>query len=414
MKQDEKYSLYLDYLTHLKNRMSLVEDIKDMRIGNLILIDVDHFNSINNLCGIESGDKVLVEAAIYLEDFAQKKGYQAYRVASNEFALLDYGAKIDLDDIYDDIQSIIEDSAAHDIYLEPINDTVNVHVTIGFAQSDHMILEQASSALTYAKKNFLKFAAFSNITDNIKTSQNYIYWNNEIKKAIESDNIQPFFQPILDKDLNIIKHEVLMRLVQDNGKKKSYVSPVEFLDVSVQTKRYSELSKTIIFMALTMLKDNDKHFSINFAYQDINNKDLISDVYDYLENNPDIAKRCTFEILENEFIEDAKLLLAFVNKVKKYGVQIAIDDFGSGFANFELILLSQPDIIKIDGTLIKNVDIDKKALTLVEAIVAFSHKMGIKVVAEYVHSKEIYEVLKHTDVDMFQGYYFSKPVFTPN
>ena len=205
-----------------------------------------------------------------------------------------------------------------------------------------------------------------------------------------------------------------MRLVQDNGEEKTYVSPVQFLDISIQTKRYNELSKIIIFKALEMLKNSDNHFSINFAYQDIKNKELIRLLYRFLEENPDVAKRCTFEILESELIEDTQMLLSFINRVRKHGVQIAIDDFGIGFSNLEMILSSQPDIIKIDGSLVKNVDIDSKSLTLVEAIVAFSHKMGIKVVAEYVHSKEVYDILKNTDVDMFQGYYFSKPVFTPN
>jgi EAL domain-containing protein (putative c-di-GMP-specific phosphodiesterase class I) len=79
-----------------------------------------------------------------------------------------------------------------------------------------------------------------------------------------------------------------------------------------------------------------------------------------------------------------------------------------------MILLIEPEFIKIDGSLIKNVDVDAKALTLVEAIVMFSHKMGIKVVAEYVHSKEVYDILKTIDVDLFQGFYLSEPLFTPN
>ncbi|WP_345978437.1 GGDEF and EAL domain-containing protein [Sulfurimonas sp. HSL3-2] len=414
MKYEDTHLLLTDSLTYLKSRVSLVQDVLNMRIGNLILIDIDNFNSINNLYGMESGDTVLIETANYIKQVAQERGYEAYRVTSNEFALLDYDAKIDFEDIYEDVQNIIEQMSKYDIYLDAISDIINIHVTIGFATAEDMILEKASSALQHAKKNYLKFSAYSNITNDIKTLSNYIYWNNEIKKAIENDNIQPFFQPILNRDEKIIKHEVLMRLVQDNGAEKTYVSPVQFLDISIQTKRYNELSKIIIFKALNMLKTSENSFSINFAYQDIKNKELIHSLYRFLEENPDVAKRCTFEILESELIEDTQMLLSFINKVRKYGVQIAIDDFGIGFSNLEMILSSQPDIIKIDGSLVKNVDIDSKALTLVEAIVAFSHKMGIKVVAEYVHSKEVYDILKNTDVDMFQGYYFSKPVFTPN
>ena len=408
----EKDAVYVDSLSGLSSRIALLEDIKDIGIANLILIDIDKFNTINNIYGMEAGDEVLIQTAKLLSKLADERGYKLYRIASNEYALLDDKAQMDIDDIYDDIQNILDQCSNNDIYLKDLNDHIRIHVTIGFATSDTMLLEQASRALSYAKQNYLKFAAYSTITDNVKTLSNYLYWNKEIKKAIENNNILPVFQPIVNRDKNIVKYEVLMRLRQDNDGKKAYISPVEFLEVSVQTKWYSQLSQTIIFEALSNLENNDYHFSINFAYQDIKNKELMSRLYYYLETHPDVAKRCTFEILENELVEDAQLLLSFITKVRKHGVKIAIDDFGSGFSNFEMILLTQPDIIKIDGTLIKNVDIDKKSLTLVEAIVAFSHKMGMQVIAEFVHSQEVYEVLQQTEIDMFQGYYFSKPLFT--
>ena len=109
-------------------------------------------------------------------------------------------------------------------------------------------------------------------------------------------------------------------------------------------------------------------------------------------------------------IKDTKLLLNFLSKVKSFGAKIAIDDFGSGFSNFEMILLIKPDFLKIDGSLIKKVDVDKEALTLVEAIVAFSHKMGMEVIAEYVHSEVVYNILQDIDVDLFQGYYLCEPL----
>ena len=400
----------IDPLTQILNRDSFTQSLEDIKLGNLLLIDIDKFKNINNLYGITSGDSVLIQTAQFLQKFAKQREYKLYRVGSNEFALLDDNAHKDLEDIYEDIQDLIEDIAQNSIYLKTIHEHLNVHVTIGFATSTRMLMEQASAALEYAKEHYLKFSAYSNLTSNTKNLEDYIYWNDEIKKAIENNNIKPFFQPIVDKKGKIVKYEVLMRLVQENERRTLYISPVQFLNIAVQTKKYDELSKIIIFNALQILKANDKSFSINFAYQDIKNKELLNELYHFLKTNLDVAKRCTFEILENQFVENSQLLLAFVTQVREYGVKIAIDDFGSGFSNFELILLIQPDIIKIDGSLIKNVDIDSKSLTLVEAITAFSHKMGIKVVAEYVHSKAVYGALNATDIDMYQGYYFSEPV----
>jgi diguanylate cyclase (GGDEF)-like protein len=404
----------LDSLTQLKTRVSLLRDVSSMHIGHLVLLDIDNFHSINTTYGVQEGDIVLVKLADFLKDFAQKKGYKLYRIASNEFALLDYDAKLDMDDVHNDIQYLIDMITQHDIYIDAIQDHINIHVTIGFALSSGLILEQASAALKYAKKNFLKFSAYSNLTNDTVTPAHYAYWNKEIQKAINRDNIIPFFQPIYNLAGHIVKHEVLMRLVLEGADKKLFISPDEFLNISIQTKWYADLSRTIIFNALDILKNSNHKFSINLAYQDLQNKELIRDIYSFLETNPHVAKRVTFEILESELIKDTTILVAFLKKIKHYGVEIAIDDFGSGFSNFEMILLIEPEFIKIDGSLIKNVDVDAKALTLVEAIVMFSHKMGIKVVAEYVHSKEVYDILKTIDVDLFQGFYLSEPLFTPN
>lgn len=404
----------LDPLTQINSRDEIISAIRTINIGHLILLDIDNFNSINNLYGMQSGDKVLIELAKFLADFAKSEAYEVYRIGSNEFGLLDNGAKHDIEDLFTDIEYLIDAISKHAIYIDAIDETINIHVTIGFATSNQSILEQAGSALKYAKQNHLKFSAYSNITNNEVGISQYIYWNKEIQKAIEGNNIVPFFQPIYDNNGNVNKYEVLMRLVQEEEDKKIFISPVQFLTISVQTKKYDEISKTIIFNALEMSKNGHYHFSINLSYQDISNKELIHNIYNFFDANPETADRITFEILESELIRDTKLLLNFLSKVKSFGAKIAIDDFGSGFSNFEMILLIKPDFLKIDGSLIKKVvDVDKEALTLVEAIVAFSHKMGMEVIAEYVHSEEVYKILQGIDVDLFQGYFLCEPLSTP-
>jgi EAL domain-containing protein (putative c-di-GMP-specific phosphodiesterase class I) len=91
------------------------------------------------------------------------------------------------------------------------------------------------------------------------------------------------------------------------------------------------------------------------------------------------------------------------------GVLIAIDDFGSGYANYAHILELKPDYIKIDGSLIQNILSDNDSKILVQSIVRFAHELNITTVAEYVENKEIFELLKEYGVDEFQGYYFGRP-----
>jgi len=110
------------------------------------------------------------------------------------------------------------------------------------------------------------------------------------------------------------------------------------------------------------------------------------------------------------YIEIYDLLCAKVElKYKKLGVKIAIDDFGSGYSNFIRIIRLKPDYLKIDGSLIKNIDKDNNSYEIVKSIIAFSKTLNIRTIAEYVHSEEIFNLLLELDVDEFQGYYFGKP-----
>ena len=153
-----------------------------------------------------------------------------------------------------------------------------------------------------------------------------------------------------------------------------------------------------------------KNITINLSFKDILNYEFI----DYLNNALEKLKfedrnRLVFEILESENLSDYDFLEEFVLKYKKLGVKIAIDDFGSGYSNFIRIIRLKPDYLKIDGSLIKNIDKDNNSYEIVKSIIAFSKTLNIKTIAEYVHSEEIFNLLLELDVDEFQGYYFGKP-----
>ncbi len=95
--------------------------------------------------------------------------------------------------------------------------------------------------------------------------------------------------------------------------------------------------------------------------------------------------------------------------MKKFGVKIAIDDFGAGYSNFERLLDYQPDLLKIDGSLIRDIETNSYSKSVVKTIVAFAKEQNIETIAEYVENGNIYKILKKMGVDYSQGYYFGKP-----
>ena len=117
----------------------------------------------------------------------------------------------------------------------------------------------------------------------------------------------------------------------------------------------------------------------------------------------------TSVIIESENIKASKKSIEFIQTLKEIGIQIFIDDFGSGFANFDYLFALGADGIKIDGNLVKNVLVDKRNEVIIKTIVEFAKQFNMKVIAGYVENESIFDKLKELGVECFQGYFYSKP-----
>lgn len=157
------------------------------------------------------------------------------------------------------------------------------------------------------------------------------------------------------------------------------------------------------------MREIGKNFSINLSFADIQNEHFVNQLFKKIQKYH-VGSQLIIEIVESEDAQDFIIVQTFVKNIKKLGVRIAIDDFGSGYSNYAHILKIMPDYIKIDGSLIKDIDKNENAYKLVESIIFMSQKLGIKTIAEYVHSKEVFEITKKLQIDEFQGFYFYQPL----
>jgi len=225
--------------------------------------------------------------------------------------------------------------------------------------------------------------------------------DNAIKEEILKENYIPFFQPILGK--NEIVYECLARMVVNN----KIILPENFIFIAKEMQNYQKLTQTMIEKSFKYFANKEISFSINLDYEDICNNETIAFLKKNIAKN-EIGKYLIIEILEHEII-DFKLVQDFIDDIKVFGVRIALDDFGSSYSNLGHLIYFSPDIVKIDAFFIKNILTNKKFAIIVKKVILLAKELGIKIVTEYVESKEIYDYLKTLEIDYFQGYYFGKP-----
>ena len=197
-----------------------------------------------------------------------------------------------------------------------------------------------------------------------------------------------------------------MRLIDIDNEKVFSVFP--YLSIAKKIKLYKQMTRIMVEKVFARFHDCDIEFSINLCYEDIEDMRFTKYMIQKVKNFP-YPKNIIFEIVETDFVKDFSIVENFTSSVRKLGCKIAIDDFGSGFSSMENILKLKPDFIKIDGSLIKNLDTSNKSKIIVKSIVNMASGLGVETVAEYVHSKEIKDIVIDLGVDYLQGFYLGEP-----
>ncbi|HZF69738.1 GGDEF domain-containing protein [Sulfuricurvum sp.] len=397
-----RYHLTTDQITDLPNRFTLVEALRGEDVCALAIINIDRFGDINEVYGVAIGDAILGGYGHWLRlKIASQKNIALYKMGSDEYALVaSHCSELNLFITF--LEELIVATQKESFVIEGIE--IVLTITIGVARLSDRVLEHATAALKLAKRQRHSLEIFS--SESKHEQENNIAWYKRIKEAIEEARIVPYFQPIVDNHSGaIIKYEALMRLIEADG---SVSSPYLFLDIAKKTKLYPELTKIMIEQVVEVFKTSKLPVSLNLSTQDLVNPELA----DYLEqviSDNGVGQLMIFEILESEGIENYASVSAFVDRFKAIGCHFAIDDFGSGYSNFDHLLKLNIDTLKIDASLIKNLPHDRNAQIFVKHICDFAHEMGIDVVAEFVANEEIFKRVKEIGIDASQGYYFYEP-----
>ncbi len=390
---------FTDNLTGLPNRQKLVEDSKILLFPKLAMININHFRDINEVYGIDVGDFILKELSNILSTF-NEFNINVYRISGDIFGILASG-NYSTESLKNLCLNFLDK-----VKITPItyNDQeLNLSFTIGISTGREWLLVEAEMALQEAKdKN--KTLVMNLENKNKDTLKKRVELTNKIKYALKNNNLLIYGQKIINNTTGKIKYEVLMRLEVDD----KILSPFFFLEHAKKARLYHEMTRKMIRLACDYFKDKENSFSINLTIQDITNEKTVEYLTTVLLETK-TNKRIILEIVESEQINQFEKVTSFIKKMKNLGVRIAIDDFGTGYSNFEYIIKLNVDILKIDGSLIKNIHKDKNIFITVSTIVNFAKQLGLEVVAEFVDSQEVLETIKSLDIDYAQGYFLHEP-----
>jgi PAS domain S-box-containing protein len=395
-----------EVMSEKKQLMASLENNENML---LILVEIENFEILDRFYNDETIERIdLIFSRTILDLMPDKELFhKIYKLGEGKFALSEsYGKFSDDFNIEHHLNTFIHNTKERTIQLENIE--YDISVIVSYTYGNKNLYENAKYGIERAKDQKCKLICANHLVEESQQSaQNNIETIYMVKKALDNYKIVSYFQPIIDNSTqDIVKYESLVRLINEEDE---IISPYKFLDISKKSSYYTKITQRVIENSFKTLDFIPHDISINLSALDIEDT-FIRNLLIEMISKPQYKGRVTFELLEDEKVKDFKTITKFINMVKLLGeVKIAIDDFGSGYSNFKRVLDYNPDYLKIDASLIKNIVNDKFSRNLVETIVDFSKKQHIKTIAEYVENEDIYNVLNEIGIDYSQGYYFGKP-----
>jgi len=399
-----------DALTQTYNRTFLRDLLKNFNISEyqIMMIDIDHFKSINDNYGHKAGDLILAKTAQLINNEIRKDDY-LIRFGGEEFLLfIKRGNKQTplASKVAERIRRKIE-KTSFDYEGKIINITASIGLT---CEPTHFktvseAIKNADEMLYRAKRE----GRNTIVSKSIQRQQTQVEKKsiNEIKEAIEENRLTCYFQAIYSTQTKeIVKYEALARIIEKDG---SVISPFQFLSTIIHTNIYNDFTKKVLEITFTKIKEKEVTISINLNFSDILDNKIYATILQELKNHKSLAKWLIIELLEYEHLAQNKLIEDRLEEIRSYGIKIALDDFGSGYANYIVFQTLPIDILKIDGSLIKNIDTSEVTYKITRSIITLAKELDIVTVAEFVHSKSVLEKVTQLQIDEAQGFYLAKP-----
>ncbi len=406
-----RYLAMHDPLTDLPNRRALEDTLQRMvdrsrrgRRGALLIMDLDNFKLVNDTLGHPAGDQLLITLANLLRRTLRPDDFLA-RLGGDEFAVV-------LEDV-----SLPQARATAERLRSEVNEfcfhlgghTFDLGISIGIAPLDGRLDLPAAQSLAdsamYAAKDqgknrIVVYPTWSKAETKLAEASQ---WATRIKDALRQGRFVLHFQPVVRLATGQAEHaEVLVRMQDADG---GLIQPGAFIPAAERFGLMPQVDRWVLEKSLHLLQaDPDLRLFVNLSGASLGDDSLLDLIEKQIRASGVAPGRLAFEITETAAVTDLLRAQQWMGRLCELGCHFALDDFGMGFSSFSYLRALPADYVKIDGSFIRNLDTDPTNRALVQAIKAVAQALGKEVIAEWVESESVAEVLRQLGVEYAQGH----------
>ena len=380
----------------------------------VFVIDLDQFKRINDSLGHASGDQILIEAATRLRRSVRSTDVVA-RVGGDEFVVVmpDITSLADVEQCAANLVMKLSPEIQIDNQLVNVTASVGVCVYPDFASDAKHLLKRADAAMYVAKENGRnQHQIFTE--DMLKETADRLSMEHALRHALTNGELCLHYQPQVSLTTGLVTGmEALLRW---SHPRLGNVPPSQFIPLAEETGLIVPIGEWAFMTACRegkALQDelgSDLTISVNLSPRQLQQRNLIQVIENALANSGLAARNLEIEITENMLMVNSDGNLDKLQRIRELGARISIDDFGTGFCSFSYLLQYQVDRLKIDRSFVKQAGTDPNAAAVVRTIIAMSHGLAIRVVAEGVETEEHLKFLMRRKCDEAQGHYIAGPV----
>ena len=425
--QKNYYQAQHDALTGLYNSRYFIDHmdyvIKRIRSSEkcayLLLIDLDHFKTINDSLGHALGDKVLKEVARRIRNYC-KNTHTIARLGGDEFAIISdkfYEGGNCQGNAYtfaEELLKILKETYVIDRHHLYISASIGVNSLSNASRQAREFIKEADIAMYQAKSHGRDGIILFN-EELAKQVEYLLKIERKLYFALENNEIELRYQPQFNREQKIIGCEVLVRW---HSPEIGLVSPFEFVTISEKTGLIIELGNYIIEESFKTLQEWDtkgldlKQFSVNISVRQFFHSSFLDEVKRLSDKylNEYTRKKIIFEVTETIFIEDLYKISLIINKLKYLDFSFSMDDFGTGYSSLSSLREMPIEELKIDRSFVSYLGERQSDELMITTILSMAKIFDLKTVAEGIETEEQFKFLLEKGCDIFQGYYFSKPL----